>query len=52
MSAIWAFYGIKNKHDICRGKGRMKKFCKSIEEHAMEIVNFEKKIYTINRKGA
>ena len=29
----WTFDGTKTKHDECRGKGCMKKFCKSLEEH-------------------
>ena len=34
---------MKNKHDIYRGKGYMKKFCESLREQAMEIINFKKK---------
>ena len=43
MSTIWTFHGIKTKHDVCRGKDCMNKFCKSLEEHAMETIIFEKK---------
>ena len=35
--------GIENKHDIYRGKDCMKKFCGSLREHAMKIINFKKK---------
>ena len=42
MSMIWAFNGTKTRHDAYRGKGCIKKFCKSLEEHAMQIINFEK----------
>ena len=34
---------IKNKHDVYRGKDSMKKFCESLREHIIEIINFEKK---------
>ena len=42
-SIIWAFDGIKTKHGECRGKDCRKRFCKSIEEHTVEIIKFEKK---------
>ena len=44
MSTISLFKSIENKHDVCRGKDCMKKFCESLCEHAMEIINFKKKI--------
>ena len=34
---------IKNYHGVNRGKDRMKKFCESLREPAMEIINFKKK---------
>ena len=43
MSPIWTFDGIEKKHDVYRGKGCLKKFCKSLREHAMKIKYFEKK---------
>ena len=43
MSTISFFRSIENKHDIYRGKYCMKKFCKSLREHGMEIINFKKK---------
>ena len=43
MSTISSFKSIKNKHDVCRGKDCMKKFCESLREHAMKITNFKKK---------
>ena len=43
MSTISSFKSIENKHDVWRGKVFMKKFCGSLTEHAMKIVNFEKK---------
>ena len=42
MSMIWAFHNIENKDDVYRGKDCMKKFCESLKEHAIKIINFEK----------
>ena len=39
MSAISLFKNTENKHDAQRGKDRMKNFCESLREHAMEIIN-------------
>ena len=43
LSNIWAFDGIKAMNYICRGKDCIKKFSKSLKEHTMEIINFEKR---------
>ena len=43
MSTISSFKSIENKHDIYRGKHCMKKFCESLREHAMKIINSKKK---------
>ena len=43
MSTILLFKSIENKHDLHRGKDCMKKFCESLREHAMNIINFKKK---------
>ena len=43
MSTIWTFDGIENKHDVYRGDNDMNNFCESLREHAMKIINFEKK---------
>ena len=43
ISTISSFKSIEKKHDVCRGKDCMKKFCKSLREHAMKIINFKKK---------
>ena len=40
---IWTFDGIENKHDVHRGKDGMKRFCELLREHAIKIINFEKK---------
>ena len=50
MSTISWFKGIENKHDIYRGKDCMKKFCKSLREHAIKIVSFIKKKIKLSTK--
>ena len=42
MSTISSFKSIENKHDVWRGKLFMKKFCESLREYAMKLINFEK----------
>ena len=42
MSTIFSFKSIDNKHDKCRGKDFMKRFCESWREHAMKIINFKR----------
>ena len=39
----WKFDSIQNDCVVYRGKGFMKKFCESLRDHAMNIINFEKK---------
>ena len=43
MFTTSSFRGIKNKHDVYRGIGSMKKFCESLREHSMKVINFKKK---------
>ena len=43
MSTILSFKSLESKHDVYRGKDCMKKFCESLREHAMKIINFKKK---------
>ena len=43
MSTIQTLDGTVNKHNIYRGENYMKKFCESLREYAMEMINFEKK---------
>ena len=50
MSTISSFKSIKSKHDVHRGRDCMKKFCKSLREHAMKIINFKKKKINLLRK--
>ena len=38
-----SFDKTKNKLDYYRGKDCMKKFCKDLREHAIKIINYEKK---------
>ena len=45
MSTISSFKCIKNKHDVYRRKCYMKKFCESLREQAIEIINFKKKSF-------
>ena len=40
MSTIWAFDHRENKHTLYR---RKEKFCESLREHAINIIDFEKK---------
>ena len=43
MSTISLFRSIENKHDICRDRDSMKKFCESLRKLTMKIINFKKK---------
>ena len=43
MSTVSSFKSIENKHDLYIGKDCWKKFCPSLREHAMKIINFKKK---------
>ena len=38
-----SFYETKNKLNCYRGKDCMKRFCKDLREHAMKIIDYEKK---------
>ena len=49
MSTAMSFKDIKNKYDVYRGKYCMKKFCESLIEQAIKIINFTtKNILTSN----
>ena len=43
ISTISSFKSTENKHYVDKGKYCMKKFCESLREHAMKIINFKKK---------
>ena len=47
MSKIATFDGIKNNHNAYCSEDCMKTFFKSLREHAMKIINFEKKKMTL-----
>ena len=40
MLTISLFKGIEKKHDVYRDEGYMKKFCESLREHKMKIIDF------------
>ena len=42
MPSLSSFRSIENRHDVYRGKDSMKKFCESLRERAMKIINFKK----------
>ena len=51
MPTITSFKSIEKNHDVYRGKDSMEKFCESLREHAMNIINFEKnENETINKR--
>ena len=43
MSTISPFKDIENKHDVYRGEDGIKKFCESLKEHTMKIIDFKMK---------
>ena len=43
MSTKSSLKSIENMHDVYRGKNCMKKFCKFLREHAIEIINSKRK---------
>ena len=43
MSKISLFRSVENKHDVYRGKDSMKKFCESLRQHTMKVIDFKKK---------
>ena len=43
MSTILPYDGTKRKYDVYRDEDYIKKFFKSLKEHAIEIINFIKK---------
>ena len=51
MSTIWAFDNIENKHILYCGEDSMKKFCTSLREHVINVINFEnKKMFPLTKK--
>ena len=43
MSKILSFKSIQNKHGVYMGKDCTKKFCESLREQALKVINFKKK---------
>ena len=43
MPTISLFKNIEYKHDAYRGSDCMENICKSLREHAMNIIDFKKK---------
>ena len=50
MSTIPSFKTIESKHDVYRNKDCIKKFCKSLWEHAMKIINLKYKKIVTNKR--
>ena len=51
MSTVWTSNGIENKH-VYRGEDCVKKFCESLREHAMKIINFDMKNHILIKPTA
>ena len=51
MSPISSLRIIKIKHGIYSSKDCMKKFCESLTEYPMEVINFNKKKIIINKRA-
>ena len=43
MSIIWAFNNIENKYTLYLGRDSIKKFCKSLRDHARYVIDFGNK---------
>ena len=52
MSSLSWFKSIENKQDVYAGKDCMKKFCESLREHTIKIINFWKKKITHWQKSS
>ena len=52
VSTISSLKTIENKHDVCRSKDCMKKFCESLRENVMKINKFKKKKDKVINKRA
>ena len=50
MSSVLAFDHIEKKRNLYRGKDCMKKFCEYLRKYAKNIIDFEKKNLTVNKK--
>ena len=52
MSTISLFKSIENMHYLYRVKDCMKKFCESLRDHAMKIINFKNNKTEVIKKRA
>ena len=52
MSTISSFKSIETIHDLYKSKDCIKKFCESLREHALKLINFKKKKNEVINKGA
>ena len=52
MSSILSFKSIEKQRDVQRGENCMKKFCESLRQHAVTIINFKKKKNEVINKRA
>ena len=50
ICTMLSFKSIENKYDVYRGKGCRKKFCESLRELAIKIINFKEKTMKLLRK--
>ena len=42
ISTISSFKSMKSKHDVCRGKDWLKKFCEFLRKLTIKTINFKK----------
>ena len=47
---IWAFDHIENRESLYRGEDSIKKFCRSLREHAKNVIDFTKKKNLLSQK--
>ena len=50
MATTSSFKSIENKHYVYRDEDWMKNFCETLRDHAMNLVNFEKKKRSFSQK--
>ena len=52
MCTILSFESIENKHDVYRDKDSMQKFCESLREQAIEIIDFKRKWWSYKQTNS
>ena len=50
MSITWEYNDLENKHNLYCGKYCMKNLSESLKDHMKNIIDFEKKNVTVNRR--